>query len=56
MKEMIKALLKTIKESNRAINQNLTHVLEEVQRRQPTVQITPIQNRAGRTERGVVQE
>ena len=52
MKEMTKALVNTIKESNRAISQNLTHVLEEVQRRQPTVQVTPVQNRAGRTERG----
>ena len=52
MKEMTKALVNTIMESNRAISQNLTRVLEEVQRRQPTVQVTPVQNRAGITERG----
>lgn len=50
MKEMTQALVKTIRESNRAISQNLTHVLEEVQRRPRAAQVNPAQYRAGRTE------
>ena len=50
MKEMTNALVNTIKESNRAINDNLNNVLEQVQRGQPTEQVTPSQNRPSRIE------
>ena len=51
MKEMTRALVNTIKESNRAISQNLNHVLEEVQRRQPQGQVTPARILPCRTDR-----
>ena len=51
MKEMTRALVNTIKESNRAISQNINHVLEEVQRRQPQGQVTPAPIPSGRTDR-----
>ena len=50
MKEMTRALVNTIKESNRAMSQNLNHVLEEVQRRQPQGQVTPARIPPGRTD------
>ena len=50
MKEMTRALVDTIKESNRAMSQNLNHVLEEVQRRQPQGQVTPARMPPGRTD------
>ena len=52
MKEMTTALVNTIKESNRAINQNLNNVLEQVQRRQAAERVITAQNRSNRTERG----
>ena len=53
MKEMTRALVNTIKESNRAISQNINHVLEEVQRRQSQGQVTPAPTciQSDRTER-----
>ena len=51
MKEMARALVNTIQESNRAMSQNLNHVLEEVQRRQPQGQVTPARIPPGRTDR-----
>ena len=50
MKEMTRALVNTIKESNRAMSQNLNHVLEEVQRRQPQGQVTSARIPPGRTD------
>ena len=41
MKEMTRALVNTINESNRAMSLNLNYVLEKVQRRQPQGQVTP---------------
>ena len=55
MKEMTNALVNTIRESNRAMSRNLNNVLEQVQRRQMTEQVTPARNRASGTERGVGQ-
>lgn len=54
MKEMTNALVQTIRESNRAINRNINNLLEEVQRRQPTDQMTsvPAQRTGNYTEQG----
>ena len=52
IKEMTTALVNTIKESNRAINQNLNNVLEQVQRRQAAERVVTAQNRSNRIERG----
>lgn len=54
MKEMTNALVQTIRESNRAINRNINNLLEEVQRRQPTDQMTsvPTQRTGNYTEPG----
>ena len=52
MKEMTNALVNTIRESNRAMSRNLNNVLEQVQHRQMTEQVTPARTRASGTERG----